>query len=275
MNKKEILCRMREKITPGQEWVLDNIQYLTIMGSHAYGMNHKDSDFDVYGCTIPPKHYLYPSNFGYIYGYDKIPAFEQFQFSSKDGPPKNHLDVQIYSIVKYVKLCFDNNPNMIDSLFTPDNCVLICTPLFKKIRSNRQLFLHKGAFHKFKGYAFSQMKKIRTNPEDRQSETRKTLIEKYGYDTKFAVHLFRLLDECEQILAGATLNLQRHRQQHKLVREGFYTLEEIEQQFKEKEKELEKLYNSSSLPYDRKLNEKKIRELLVNTLSSFYEDENS
>ena len=56
-----------------------------------------------------------------------------------------------------------NNPNMIDSLFTRPNCELIVTDIGRKVKDNRKIFLHKGAWHRFKGYAFSQLNKIRTN----------------------------------------------------------------------------------------------------------------
>lgn len=268
MRKEVILEKMRTKITKGQEWMLDNIQYLTIMGSHAYQTNHENSDFDVYGITIPPIEYVFPKTL--MLGFDKFPIFNQFEGNIKEGKKKEHLDWQIYNITKYFSLVFDNNPNMIDSLFTPENCVLIQTDIGKMIRDNRKLFLHKGSFHKFKGYSFSQLRKIRTNPNDRKSPERKKSIETYGYDTKFAVHLFRLLGECEQILSEGDLTLGRNREELKLVLKGFYTLEEIEQKFKEKEIYLEKLYQESTLPWGREENQDKVRELLVTCLTKFY-----
>ena len=45
---------------------------------------------------------------------------------------------------------------MIDSMFTAENCVLHAGKVARMVRENRKLFLHKGAWHKFKGYAFSR-----------------------------------------------------------------------------------------------------------------------
>ena len=53
----------------------------------------------------------------------------------------------------------ENNPNMIDSLFTPDFCVLHISRIGVMVREQRKLFLHKGSWHKFKGYAYSNMHK--------------------------------------------------------------------------------------------------------------------
>src|SRR5262245_49407533 len=104
---------------------------------------------------------------------------------------------------------------MIDSIFTPDTCVLHVTRLGLMVREKRKLFLHRGS-HTFKGYASAQMKKIRS--KERESSARRELIEKYGYDTKFAYHLIRLLNEAEQILAEGDLDLMRNREQLKDVR---------------------------------------------------------
>ena len=55
----------------------------------------------------------------------------------------------------------DNNPNMIDSLFVSQRCVLHCSPIGDLVRQNRKLFLHKGIFFKLKGYSYSQLHKMR------------------------------------------------------------------------------------------------------------------
>lgn len=68
-------------------------------------------------------------------------------------------DFQIFSIVKYFQLCMENNPNMLDSLFTPVNCVIHSTQIGNLVRENRKMFLHKGCWPKLKGYAFSQLHK--------------------------------------------------------------------------------------------------------------------
>lgn len=69
-------------------------------------------------------------------------------------------DLQIFSIVKFFELCRQNNPNMIDTLFTPENCVIHCTQIGRMVRDNRKLFLSKEAWKKFRGYAHAQLKKM-------------------------------------------------------------------------------------------------------------------
>src|SRR5262249_23542940 len=103
-----------------------NIHYETIMGSEAYGVSSGDSDKDVYGFCIPPKSYLFPHLAGEIEGFGRQKKrFEQYQqHHIEDKESGKVYDLSIYSIAKYFQLCMENNPNMIDSLYTPDFCVL-------------------------------------------------------------------------------------------------------------------------------------------------------
>lgn len=265
MKKKEILEKIRSRCTKNSEWIVDNIQYLTIMGSHAYGTATKNSDWDVYGFTIPPKEYVFPN---IINGFEKPLVFNQFEGQFKEGVKSKHLDFTIYNITKYFSLVMQNNPNMLDSLFTKPNCELFVTSIGRLVKDNRKLFLHKGMYHRFKGYSFSQLKKIRTKPDDRISSERKANIEKYGFDLKFAIHLFRLLLEVEQLLTTGDLDLTRDREQLKLIAKGFYSLDEVHDWFKKTEVSLEQVYQNSKLPYGPRI--KEIRKLLLTCLNTFY-----
>jgi predicted nucleotidyltransferase len=145
------------------KWLIHNTMYLTIMGSNAYAVTSDNSDWDIYGFCIPPKDDVFPHLRGEILGFgNQIKRFENWQEHHVVPEDKKQMfDFSVYSIVKYFQLCMENNPNMIDSLFTPRNCVLHSTQIGEHVRSNRNMFLHKGAWHKFKGYAYAQMSKIR------------------------------------------------------------------------------------------------------------------
>lgn len=246
-----------------------NVHYETIMGSIAYGVNEDTSDFDVYGFAIPPKGILFPHLEGYIPGFGtKPPEFGQFQQHhlmdpQAEGGKGREYDLNIYNIVKYFDLCMGCNPNMIDSLFTPRRCVLHTTIVGERVRENRKLFLSKLCWHKFKGYAYAQVKKMKSQ---NRTGKRAEVVEKYGYDLKFAYHVVRLMCEVEQILEEGDLDLERNREQLKSIRRGEWTLEEIEQYFARKEVSLEELYSKSDLPH--KPRETEIKDLLVSCLES-------
>lgn len=264
MNILERLEKEGKISPPG--YVVGSLQYLTIMGSEAYGVTSGSSDQDLYGFCIPPKGMVFPHIDGYIEGFDNdIPKFEQWSQHSVMYNDREY-DGTVYNIVKYFNLVAGCNPNMIDSLYTPQRCVLQCSKIGERIRANRKLFLHKGSFHTFRGYAFAQLHKAKTkNPEGKRRET----VEKYGWDVKFGYHVVRLADEAEQILVDGTIDLERSRELLKAIRNGEWSLEDVEKWFQDKERYLEKLYHeSNAVPYspDRVA----IKKLLLSCLEEYY-----
>lgn len=253
------------------EFVHSQLQYEVITGSFAYGVSSDTSDIDVYGFCVPNKNIVFPHlNPKYIHGFDRVlNNFEQWQQHHvvMVGNPPKKFDFTIYSIVKFFKLCADGNPNMIDSLFVPQNCITHSTQLGVIVRENRHLFLSKKCWHTFKGYAYSQMHKMKIkNPEGK----RKKMVALYGYDVKFAYHLVRLLNEVEQILSESTLDIQRNREQLKMVRRGEWSQAQVEEYFEVKERDLEALYLKSDLPHKPRYDE--IRSLLWHCLEIHFSD---
>ena len=245
--------------------------YETLMGSIAYGVSSDQSDHDIYGFCIPPKEEVFPHLNGEIPGFgEPKKRFEQFQQSHIDDPSAQggkgiEYDLTIYSIVKYMSLCMECNPNMIDSLFTPQECVLHITQVGTMVREARHLFLHKGAWPKFKGYAYAHLHKMRSKtPIGKRIELR----DEFGYDVKFSYHTVRLLGECEQILMDGTIDLRRDREHLKAIRRGELSENDIFQWASEKEKFLEGLYHSSKLPNHPDV--ATIRQLLLDCLEHHY-----
>lgn len=264
-----VLELTQKKLVTPPKWLPHNVHYETLMGSVAYGVSSDTSDCDVYGFCFPMKDEVFPHLRGEILGFGRQKKrFEQYQqHHIEDKNARKMWDITIYNIVKFFSLCMDNNPNMVDALFTPQNCVLSITRIGQMVRERRNTFLHKGSWHKFKGYAYSQLHKMRSkNPEGK----RKELIEKHGYDVKFAYHVVRLMDEVEQILETGTLDLQRAREQLKEIRRGEWTEDQIRDLFERKEKQLEELYHKSDLPHGPR--EAEIKRLLLECLEEHYGD---
>jgi len=298
-------------------WLPDNTVYLVQMGSVAYGVSNDSSDMDIYGYALPTRDMIFPHLAGEIFGFGKQKKrFEQWQeHHIKDPGSKKEYDFCVYGIVKYFNLVMQCNPNMLDSLFVPQRCILHCTQIGEMVREKRRLFLHKGAFHKFKGYAFSQQHKMKTKGHKHLEEVEKmeddlgvprsttleqarelfktnrsSAFEKYvklyekmveaggraerckihRFDSKFGYHLVRLVSECEQVLTEHDLVLDEkgRREQMKAVRRGDWTVEQVEEYFEQKEKQLEELYHKSTLQH--KPDEEAIKELLLNCLEHHY-----
>ncbi len=257
-----------------------NVCYETIMGSVAYGVSSDTSDFDCYGFFMPPKDQIFPHLAGVIefFGVDheerrkerrkKLVCQQHHIFDPSELAGKGRsYDISMFSIVQYLQLCMNNNPNMIDSLFTPVNCVLHCTKVGNMVRDKRRSFLHKGAWHEFKGYAYGQLHKMSTK-EPEEGSKRKELRDKFGFDVKFAYHIVRLLYEVEQILTEHDIDLQRHREHLKAIRRAEMSEKEIRSWFSEKEKSLEKVYNESTLPYGP--DEHAVKGLLLECVEEHY-----
>lgn len=164
----------QELIQP-PKWLPANVHYEVVMGSVAYGVSTDMSDVDVYGWVMPPKEVVFPHLSGHIPGFDQPKEkFEQYQqHHIADPGSQREYDLSMYSIVKYFRLCADNNPNMIDSLFVPRRCVLFTSEIGEMVRDRRREFLHKGSFHKYKGYAYSQLHKINTKGVANVEDTRR------------------------------------------------------------------------------------------------------
>jgi predicted nucleotidyltransferase len=262
------LVKRKVRLISPPSFLPTNIHYEVIMGSRAYGCNQEDkTDYDIYGFVIPPKNYIFPHLDGVIPGFGyQGESFDQWQIAHIiDKSKRMEYDFQIYNIVKYFRLCYENNPNMIDSLFVPDNCVLHCTHVGHIVRDNRKLFLSKQVWQKFKGYAFSQLKKMENKePIGKRAES----VEQYGYDVKYAYHLWRLLDEAEQILSSGDLNLQRCREALKSIRRGEWTEERLRKEFEGRLPQIEDVHAKSKLPL--KPDEQKIKSILLQCLEAHY-----
>ncbi len=100
------------------------------------------------------------------------------------------------------------------------------------------------------------------------NDKRRADIIKHGYSTKFAYHIVRLFLEVEQIMATQDLILDNNVPILRSIREGEWTLEQIETWANDKEKHLENLYSTSSLQYEP--DEGKIKSLLLEVIEMHY-----
>jgi hypothetical protein len=103
------------------------------------------------------------------------------------------------------------------------------------------------------------------DPESKRYES----VLKFGFDVKFAYHVVRVLDECEQILTTGTLDLQKNREVLKSIRRGEWSQEKIQRYFDENERRLKDIAEKSELPWGP--DKDKIRNLLFECLEMHYD----
>ena len=113
------------------KWLPANTHYLAIVGSESYGANLVGtSDQDLQGFCIPPKDDVFPHLRGEIAGFGR----QHHRFSDwqehhvKDGNGKEY-DFAVYSIVRFCHLAMENNPNILDIISVPTNCIKHITPI--------------------------------------------------------------------------------------------------------------------------------------------------
>ena len=111
-----------------------------ISGSRAYGLATKDSDTDIKGVFYLPKEQFYGLNY--------VP-----QVSNKSN------DIVYYELGRFIELLAKNNPNILELLATPDDCVLYQHPLMDQLKA--ELFLSRLCEQTFGSYAMTQVKKAR------------------------------------------------------------------------------------------------------------------
>lgn len=141
MHTREEVMKML-KLDKQLQFVDDNLLFLVLSGSHAYGLNRPESDMDYRGICMPP-----------LENFLTLKNFEQKE------DKKN--DITIYSVVKFLQLARDVNPNIVELLFVDPDAIVYKHPVMDKILENKHLFLSKRAQYRFSGYAFAQLKRIR------------------------------------------------------------------------------------------------------------------
>lgn len=238
--------------------------YEVIMGSMAYGVNDNNSDLDIYAVSVPSESMVFPHLSGHIHGFGDKPVKWENQQKHHMMMDGKEYDVNIYSLINYFQLCYENNPNMLDSLFVPDRCVLVANDVGAHMRTHRRMFLSKRIADKMRGYAFSEFKKLQKGYNPETNAKRFNSVEKYGYDVKSAYHVVRLMLEAQMALEEGDLDLEYHREHLKFIRRGEYTLDELKSWFHAKDIELNDVKAKSSLPV--KADVERLRLLLLECL---------
>jgi predicted nucleotidyltransferase len=116
------------------------ILFEAISGSKSFGLDTSTSDTDIKGVFYLPKEKFY--------GLDYIP-----QIANETN------DEVYYEIGRFVELLLKNNPNIIEILASPEDCILYKHPLMDRLRLED--FLSKLCKDTFAGYAITQIKKAR------------------------------------------------------------------------------------------------------------------
>ncbi len=218
--------------------------FLGLGGSIAHGTSHAKSDVDLKGVCVAPLNV-------------RLSLFESFEQGEGDLPKglearvlpqlqehpeaarglSQKLECTIFDIAKFLSLCASSNPNALEILFTDPTDWIIETPTWQTIYAVRHAFLTTRVQHSFVGYATGQLRRIQNHreeliknggPLDSRNAARAELERKFGYDTKHAAHLVRLLRMALEALETGELQVKR-KDAHELraIKDGAWSYEDL------------------------------------------------
>lgn len=201
--------RLFSGLTPEQkqDLVPNNLIFLGYRGSIAHGtyvpQEDPDSidDKDLMGVFVGPlEHYIGLSRARKPDG-ERSDVHERFI---------NEFDAVSYEIRKFINLLLKGNPNIFSVLWLPEKHVLFQNEAWRLILANKDAFISRQAYHAFIGYAHDQVKRMNHfHFGGYMGKKRKELVERFGYDTKNASHLIRLLRMGIEFLIEGRLYVER------------------------------------------------------------------
>lgn len=195
----------------------DNIILEGVTGSTAYGLAVEGSDVDIKGV------YLNPTRKVLAIGYDP-------QHTTKD-----HVDPDwvYHEVGKFMKLVLNGNPTVTELLYLDEYTIL--TPIGQMLIDNRDAFLSTKAIDKaYRGYAFSQAKKLNNRTEQGLDGYDSALKNRFAKHTR---HCFRLLMQARQLLETGTLDVKVTPEQREWLFEmGEKTADEVVEEFMRQDK---------------------------------------
>lgn len=136
-------------LPPDPPWLPVRTVLLVVHGSRAYGTARPDSDLDLRGVAVAPRRY----RDGFLH------RFEQAATDPHQGP----ADVVVFDIRKFLQLCADGNPAMLEVLWVDPADRLVVTPAGQRLLDQRERLLSRKVLHTYKGYALAQLRRIETH----------------------------------------------------------------------------------------------------------------
>lgn len=188
---------------------------LGYVGSISHGTHAPDviDDTDLMGIVVPPSSHLIG-----------LGQWQHWVYQ------RDELDVVLYSSEKMVRLLLKSNPNVLGYLWLRPDHYVQRSPWLDRLISERDTFASKAAYHSFAGYAHAQLDRMEKGAfRGYMGEKRKAMVAQYGYDTKNAAHLIRLLRMACEFLATGEMQVYREHDGAELyaIKMGAWSLEKV------------------------------------------------
>lgn len=230
-----------------------------VVGSTAHGLHTDDGvdDRDEMGICIEPM----ASMMG-------VSEFEQFIYRTAaertgkhDAPSRaGDLDLTVYSLRKWTRLALHGNPTVLLLLFLPPELCTVRLGIGGGIQELAPHFASREAGMRFLGYLTAQKQRLLGERGGDHGIRRPELIEKYGYDTKYAMHMVRLGIQGVEFLTTGRLTLpmpEPERAWIRSIRVGQVSQQDVLTRAGELERELKDLIDGPG-PLPRKANAEEV-----------------
>ena len=181
-----------------RETALENEILRVEVGSTAHGMGTGADDLDLMGVYIETPEQLLgiaPSKGHYV-------SRTQPE-GVRSGP--GDVDLTMYSLRKYLRLACAGNPTVLVLLYS--STVHATTPLGDELRALAPAIVSRQAGNRFLGYLDGQLQRMRGGGRQSRVPSRPELVERYGFDTKYAAHALRLGLQGRELLRTGRLTL--------------------------------------------------------------------
>lgn len=187
-----------------------------------------------------------------------IETFEQHihrdaavRHQKSDAPSEpGDLDLTVYSLRKWVRLALKGNPSVILLLFAPKSAVVLEDARGRRLRELAPFFASRQAGSAFMGYLQAQRMRL-IGERGQKNVNRRELVEKHGFDTKYAGHMLRLGYQGVEYMETGRITLPMPPEQRErvlAVRRGEVDLNDVLTETGSVERQLQDLHSTSPLP---------------------------
>lgn len=217
------------------------------VGSTAHGVSLADNDdLDLAGVYVERPEYLIGLGSFETHIY-RTAAEREHKHDARSQP--GDVDLTLHSLRKFCRLAIKGNPTILLMFFAPTK---VCTLHGSLLRERAIDFLSVQAGKHYLGYMKAQRERM-LGLRGQKDVKRLDLVEKYGFDTKYAMHMLRLGLQGAELLATGKLSVPmsaEHRSYLIGIRTGQYTEKEVSEHGIVLEQQLEYLLSHSVLPIE-------------------------
>jgi predicted nucleotidyltransferase len=221
-----------------------------LVGSTVHGLVLSGTDDrDEMGVCVEPRRY--------VVGFGKFEHWVYRSAAEREGnqgarSQAGDLDLTIYSLRKWARLALQGNPTVLLLLYLPSDALVIRTNVGEELQKLASAFASRHAGKRFLGYLEAQRQRL-VGERGQRDVNRVELVEKFGYDTKYAMHMLRLGHQGVEFLETGRLTLPMRgpvRDHLMAVRQGHSNLADVLAECTELELRLSALLESSPLPLE-------------------------